>query len=145
MVTGVGRKTSVYLTDDLAESVKASGVPLAELIRRGLSASTPDPLEDRLAAVIRDEFARWAGLASPGTVKRPATLDPPRTVGLPAGTAVFAEPGGEAVVSTPVPARTVAEAREQLDRTVARKGAAKGQCEHRVKSGSYCTRCGRLI
>lgn len=27
----------------------------------------------------------------------------------------------------------------------ARKPVAKGPCEHRVKPGSYCTRCGRLI
>ena len=30
-----GERTSVYLTADLAKAVKASGVPLAELIRRG--------------------------------------------------------------------------------------------------------------
>lgn len=31
---------SIYLADDLAGAVKASGVPPAELIRRGLAAST---------------------------------------------------------------------------------------------------------
>jgi hypothetical protein len=56
MVSVVGRKTSVYLPDDLAERVRASGVPMAVLIRRGLDAGEPEPLEDRLAAVIRAEF-----------------------------------------------------------------------------------------
>ena len=60
-------------------------------------------------------------------------------------TAVFQPAGAEPVVTHPVPAKTVDEAREQLDRTVARKSAAKGQCEHRVKSGAYCKECGRLI
>jgi hypothetical protein len=31
-----GKRTSIYLSDDLAAAVEASGVPLAELIRRGL-------------------------------------------------------------------------------------------------------------
>jgi hypothetical protein len=34
----MGTRTSVYLDDDLKAAVKASGVPLAELIRRGLTA-----------------------------------------------------------------------------------------------------------
>jgi hypothetical protein len=33
-------RTSVYLGADLAAAVKASGVPLAELVRRGLTASS---------------------------------------------------------------------------------------------------------
>lgn len=36
----MGQRTSVYLDDDLHAAVKASGVPLAELIRRGLVAGT---------------------------------------------------------------------------------------------------------
>ncbi len=32
----MGQRSSVYLADDLAAAVKASGQPLAELIRRGL-------------------------------------------------------------------------------------------------------------
>jgi hypothetical protein len=36
----LGQRSSVYLADDLAAAVKASGVPLAELVRRGLAAST---------------------------------------------------------------------------------------------------------
>lgn len=37
----VGKRTSVYLSDGLAAAVEASGVPLAELIRRGLGAPLP--------------------------------------------------------------------------------------------------------
>ena len=38
----MGQRSSVYLADDLAAAVKASGVPLAELVRRGLAAGTAD-------------------------------------------------------------------------------------------------------
>jgi hypothetical protein len=37
----MGQRTSVYLDDDLHAAVKASGIPLAELVRRGLTASSP--------------------------------------------------------------------------------------------------------
>ncbi len=37
-----GERTSVYLAADLAAAVKASGQPLAELIRRGLTAGTAE-------------------------------------------------------------------------------------------------------
>jgi hypothetical protein len=36
----MGQRSSVYLADDLAAAVKASGTPLGELIRRGLTAGT---------------------------------------------------------------------------------------------------------
>jgi hypothetical protein len=48
----VGRKTSVYLSDELAERVRASGVSPAELIRRGLDAGEPEPLEVMLRRVL---------------------------------------------------------------------------------------------
>ncbi len=38
----MGQRSSVYLADDLAAAVKASGTPLAELIRRGLTAGTAE-------------------------------------------------------------------------------------------------------
>ena len=69
MMVGMGKKTSVWLTDDLAEAVKTSGVPIAELIRRGLGADSPDPLEDRLAAVVRAEFEARFRAGEPVTVK----------------------------------------------------------------------------
>lgn len=37
----MGLRTSVYLSDELAAMWKASGVPLAEVIRRGLAAGGP--------------------------------------------------------------------------------------------------------
>jgi len=41
----MGKKTSIYLSDELAEAVKASGVRPAELIRRGLDVREPMPPE----------------------------------------------------------------------------------------------------
>lgn len=38
-MTPVGKRTSVYLADDLAAAVAESGLPLTELIRRGLAAA----------------------------------------------------------------------------------------------------------
>jgi hypothetical protein len=38
-----GRRTSVYLSEDLAAAVDASGVPLAEIVRRGLADPLPGP------------------------------------------------------------------------------------------------------
>lgn len=49
-------KTSVYLPGDLAERVKASGVPMAELIRRGLDAGEPPPLGEVVRAAVREEL-----------------------------------------------------------------------------------------
>lgn len=37
-----GERTSLYLTSGLAAAVKASGTPLAELIRRGLVVGTAE-------------------------------------------------------------------------------------------------------
>jgi predicted transcriptional regulator len=37
----MGRRTSIYLTDALDEGVAAAGLPLAELLRRGLAAQEP--------------------------------------------------------------------------------------------------------
>jgi hypothetical protein len=45
----MGKRTSVYLTDELAAAVKASGVPLAELVRRGLAATPMLPFDDQPA------------------------------------------------------------------------------------------------
>lgn len=53
----MGQKTSVYLADDVAAKAKASGVPLGELVRRGLDAGEPESLEAMLRRVIREELA----------------------------------------------------------------------------------------
>ncbi|MGH3222258.1 MAG: hypothetical protein ACRDPY_26790 [Streptosporangiaceae bacterium] len=52
----MGQKTSVYLADDVAAAAKASGVPLGELVRRGLAAE-PESLEAMMRRVIREELA----------------------------------------------------------------------------------------
>jgi hypothetical protein len=36
----MGQRSSIHLADDLAAAVKASGTPLAELVRRGLGAGS---------------------------------------------------------------------------------------------------------
>jgi hypothetical protein len=50
----MSKKTSIYLSDELTARVKASPLPLSELVRRGLEA--PD-LEAMLRRVIREELA----------------------------------------------------------------------------------------
>ena len=52
----MGQKTSVYLTDETAERVKASGLTLGELIRRGLDLA--DFLDAAVRQAVREEFAR---------------------------------------------------------------------------------------
>jgi hypothetical protein len=54
---GMGQKTSVYLSDDVAAKAKASGVTLGELVRRGLEAGEPESLEAMLRRVVREELA----------------------------------------------------------------------------------------
>lgn len=55
----MGRKTSVYLTDEVEKRVEESGVSLPELIRRGLAAGVPEPLELRLPGLIRSALDEW--------------------------------------------------------------------------------------
>jgi hypothetical protein len=50
-------KTSVWLPDDLADQWKASGVALAELVRRGLAAGEPEPLDDKIRRIVREEVS----------------------------------------------------------------------------------------
>jgi hypothetical protein len=47
----MGKRTSVYLSTEVAAAVAASGMTLPDLVRRGLPAgllSVPVPVEDRL-------------------------------------------------------------------------------------------------
>ncbi len=59
----VGKRTSVYLTEDLDAAVRASGVPLAELIRRGLG-NHPETPGEIGARVTTARKARELGQAS---------------------------------------------------------------------------------
>jgi hypothetical protein len=63
----MGQRSSVYLGDDLAAAVKASGVPLAELVRRGLAASTA-PAEVNTLATSSPLAALPDGDPSPGVL-----------------------------------------------------------------------------
>lgn len=52
-----GQKTSIYLTEEVAQRVRASGLPLPELVRRGLDAGQPPELEVIIRRVVREELA----------------------------------------------------------------------------------------
>ena len=52
----MSRKTSVYLTDALEARWRATGLPLAEILRRGLNTPEPEPIEDVMRRVIREEL-----------------------------------------------------------------------------------------
>jgi hypothetical protein len=51
----MGQKTSIYLADDMAARVKASGLTPAELIRRGLDAAEHDTSQTEMRDMIREE------------------------------------------------------------------------------------------
>ena len=63
----MGKKTSVYLSDDLLKRWRASKLPHSEVFRRGLDAiERPEPdLEETLTRVIRREL--------PGLTDRPSS------------------------------------------------------------------------
>ena len=63
MLIGMGKKTSVWLSDDLLAGWHASGLHLGELVRRGLEMDAPGaPLDEAtlrrvVREIIRDELA----------------------------------------------------------------------------------------
>jgi tRNA A37 threonylcarbamoyladenosine biosynthesis protein TsaE len=57
----MGQKTSIYLPDDMAAKIKASGVPLIEWARRGLEAGDPESMEATMRRVLREERAETCG------------------------------------------------------------------------------------
>ena len=59
----MGLRTSVYLSDELAAMWRASRLPLAEVVRRGLSAGGPVD-EATLRHVLREELASLPAAAS---------------------------------------------------------------------------------
>jgi hypothetical protein len=73
----MARKTSIYLTDEMEERVKASGVGLPELVRRGLDSSGPQPIETVVARALRSALDEYcAG-------HRKAPPEPPAAAGAP--------------------------------------------------------------
>ena len=54
-------KTSVWLDDETGAQWKATGLPLAELVKRGLKAGEPEPLDTKIRRIIREELERIAG------------------------------------------------------------------------------------
>ncbi len=52
----MSQRTSVYLDDGLQAAAKASGVPLAELVRRGLAASTAPASQPSVEDVVPPPF-----------------------------------------------------------------------------------------
>ena len=60
-----GERTSVYLAEDLAAAVKASGTSLAELVRRGLGADEAQPTEPA-ASPVSTTSGLLIGEPSPG-------------------------------------------------------------------------------
>ena len=70
MLIGMGKKTSVWLSDDLLAGWHASRLPLAELVRRGLEMDAPGrPLDEATLCRVLDE--KLAGL-SLGADRAPA-------------------------------------------------------------------------
>ena len=49
--------TSIWLPDDLYEKRKASGLPYAECIRRGLAVDEPEPLDGKIRRIVQEELA----------------------------------------------------------------------------------------
>jgi hypothetical protein len=74
-------KTSVWLSDELTERWKASGLTLSELIRRGLDVGEPESLEQILNRVLDERGCgtahaeRAPGVAEPET-QRERTREP---------------------------------------------------------------------
>ena len=73
----MGKKTSVYLSDEQAERLRASSLPLAEVIRRGLDAVAPEQpdLEAMLRRIIREELAAVVPAASDDCPHPPARIN----------------------------------------------------------------------
>jgi hypothetical protein len=95
----MAKRTSVYLSDDLEAAVKASGLPLAAILRRGLGLpDAPAPLGIRITADER-MLPGAAALVAPDhdgklqvQVFQTGTLKPGDTVSLSASGSYTAEP-----------------------------------------------------
>jgi hypothetical protein len=89
-MASVGKRTSVYLSDDLAAAVEASGVPLAELIRRGLTGgAAPSVTRPETPGEVRAKVATAREAVELGRVtaaeRRQAPAQPRRPAHSPTG------------------------------------------------------------
>ena len=85
----MGKRTSIYLSDDLAAAVDRTGLPLAELVRRGIYGPPAKPT----VVPIRQPGVPQSEAASPVVVAEPEDR-------------VY--PAAEIVVPAPPSARTLA-------------------------------------
>lgn len=61
-------KTSIWLQDDVYEQRKASGLTYNEAVKRGLAADAPEPLDDKIRRIVREE--QGAVLEEIGALRR---------------------------------------------------------------------------
>ena len=62
-------KTSVWLSDDIAERWKKTGLPLAEFVKRGLDAGEPEPLDDKISRLLAERLAEAGQPATAAEVR----------------------------------------------------------------------------
>ena len=62
-------KTSVWLDDETGAEWKARGLPLAELVKRGLRAGEPEPLDDKISRLLADRLAEAGQPATSAEVR----------------------------------------------------------------------------
>ena len=109
-LSGMG-KTSVYLTSEVAARWKASGVPLSELVRRGLDAHLAPDLETVLT-MLRAELT---AVHAPSLERVPAIA-----------------------ATVPTPVRTRSEEERHAEHV---QEASAGPCDHRLPRGAWCKEC----
>ena len=116
-----GQKTSVYLSASLYAAWRASGVPLSELVRRGLELGDQAD-EDRLRRILREELrAELTAVHAPSLERVPAIA-----------------------ATVPTPVRTRSEEERPAGRM---QEAARSACTHpraRVHKG-LCGACGQHV
>jgi hypothetical protein len=63
----MAKKTSVYLNDELEQAVRDSGLPLTELVRRGLDRADPQAVRSglRLLSTVAAQLADGYQLVPP--------------------------------------------------------------------------------
>ena len=160
----MGKRTSVYLSDELHEAWRASGVPLAELVRQALSAG-----EDGLAIRIGHAALRLMTAAGHATPSGTGTAEVPQSAGTAnGGTATEVPPSAHATSSgthatdggTPAaakgktprtrraePAASLPLALSDAGLTVASALPKPRRCNHPGKRsvGGFCPDCDHLI